>query len=262
MGASMGVASAAPIITAAVEYAARGWRVLPLNDKVPLAGSNGCLGATANPAAVALWPSGVNVGIATGRGLVVLDIDYRHDGGDSLSELERRHGQLPRTASVETGGGGDHLYFTTSALVRNSAGKLGPGLDVRGEGGYVVAPPSVHPDTGLPYSWDNHPDDVDPAPVPGWLEQLLSAKQRGRARRPVGEWRKLAAYGVEAGERNNATAQLAGHLLARGVDPYVALELVRTWNACRNRPPLSEGEVIRTVESIAARELKKWQTKR
>ena len=105
-----GAASAAPILDAAVDYAARGWRVFPLSGKVPRAGSNGCLGATSDPAAVALWPHGVNVGIATGRGLVVLDVDYRHGGGDSLAELESRHERLPATVSAETGGGGEHLY--------------------------------------------------------------------------------------------------------------------------------------------------------
>jgi len=254
-----GAAQAAPILNAATGYAARGWRVFPLNGKIPLAGSNGCLGATSDPGAVTLWPIGTNVGIATGRGLVVLDIDNRHGGGDSLVELERKHGSLPGTVSVETGGGGEHLYFATKAQVKNSAGRLGQGLDVRGECGYVVAPPSVHPDTGRTYTWDNHPADVELAPLPGWLERLLAEQSNGRAR-PVSEWRALATYGVEAGKRNSATAQLAGHLLGRGVDPYVALELVRTWNTCRNRPPLTDGEVVHTVDSIASREAKKWRT--
>jgi hypothetical protein len=252
-----GAASAAPILPAASEYAARGWRVFPLNGKVPLAGSNGCLGASSDPAAVVLWPPGVNVGIATGRGLVVLDIDHRYDGGDSLAELERRHGRLPLTVSAETGGGGEHMFFASHARVRNSAGKLGRGLDVRGEGGYVVAPPSIHPDTSRPYTWDNHPDDVPLASLPGWLEQLLAEEPVVHAR-PVTEWRKLAAHGVTEGARNQAVAQIAGHLLARAVDPFVTLELVLAWNRNRNRPPLGDGEVARTVNSIARKEAEKW----
>jgi hypothetical protein len=258
-GASYGgaVASAAPTLTAAVDYTTRGWRVFPLNGKVPLGGSNGCLGATSDPAAVALWPSGSNVGIATGRGLVVLDVDCHHGGGDSLADLERRHGRLPATVSAETGGGGEHHYFSSRARIKNSAGKLGPGLDVRGEGGYVVAPPSVHPDTGCAYVWDNHPDDVKLAPLPGWLAQLLAEQSNGHAR-SASEWRQLAANGATEGARNDLTARLAGHLLARGVDPFVALELVLAWNRNRNRPPLADGEVARTVESIARKEAAKW----
>ena len=247
----------APILGAAVDYAARGWRVLPLRGKLPLAGSSGCLGATSDPAAVALWPSGANVGIATGRGLVVLDVDSRHDGGDSLAELERRHGQLPATVSAETGGGGEHFYFASRAAVKNSAGRLGEGLDVRGEGGYVVAPPSVHPDTGRGYVWDSHPDDVKLAPLPGWLAQLLAEQSNGHAR-SASEWRKLAANGATEGARNDLTARLAGHLFARGVDPFVTLELVLAWNRNRNRPPLADPEVARTVESIARKEAAKW----
>jgi hypothetical protein len=121
----------------------------------------------------------------------------------------------------------------------------------------VVAPPSVHPDTGRGYAWDNHPADVELARLPGWLEQLLAEQPAGHAR-PLSAWRELAANGATEGARNDLTARLAGHLLARGVDPFVALELVLAWNARRNRPPLADREVARTVESIASREAAKW----
>jgi hypothetical protein len=253
-----GVATAAPvsIIAAAADRARRGWRVFPLraHTKVPIGGSNGCLGASSDPTAIALWPGNdVNFGIATGRGLVVLDVDDP-DGFDSLAELERRFEALPETASVRTPSGGAHFYFSTRAQIRCSAGRLGAGLDVRGEGGYVVAVPSVLADGR--YEWDNHPDDVPLAPLPGWLERLLTEQSSAKAR-PVSEWRQLAADGVGEGERNAAVARLAGHLLARDVDPHVVLELVRSWNQTRNRPPLPDNEVGRTVESIAALELRK-----
>jgi hypothetical protein len=257
MAGTVGAASAAPILRAAVDYTSRGWRVFPLHGKVPLAGTKGCHAASADPVTVALWPSGVNVGIATGNGLVVLDVDYVYDGGDSLAELERRHGALPVTVSVETGGGGAHYYFTTRARVGCSVGKLGRGLDVRGEGGYVVAPPSIHPETARVYTWENPPDGTVLARLPRWLEELLAERSNGRAR-PVSEWRELAASGAIEGARNHLTARLAGHLLARGVDPFVALELVLAWNLRRNRPPLADSEVTRTVESIARREAAKW----
>jgi hypothetical protein len=148
---------------------------------------------------------------------------------------------------------------TTSrrARVGCSVGKLGRGLDVRGEGGYVVAPPSIHPETARAYSWENPPDERVLARLPRWLEQLLAEQSNGRAR-PVSEWRELAARGAREGAPNHLTARLAGHLLARGVDPFVALELVLAWNVRRNQPPLSDGEVARTVESIARKEAAKW----
>ena len=85
-----------------------------------------------------------NVGVATGRGsgLLVLDVDG-DAGADALHALEREHGELPRTASVKTPGGGSHYYFRHPAEpIRGSAGKLGPGLDIRADDGYVIAPPS------------------------------------------------------------------------------------------------------------------------
>jgi Bifunctional DNA primase/polymerase, N-terminal len=87
------------------------------------------------------------VGIVTGEisNLVVLDFDPQHDGNASIERLERQIAPLPVTVEVTTGGGGRHLYFAhPGGLVRNRAG-LAQGVDVRGDGGYIVAPPSVHP---------------------------------------------------------------------------------------------------------------------
>src|ERR1044072_8720330 len=83
-----------------------------------------------------------NIAIATGKvsNIVVLDVDPRHGGFDSLAKY-----QLPQTMKARTGGGGEHYFFRPGEReIRNSAGKLGAGLDIRGEGGYVVAPPSNH----------------------------------------------------------------------------------------------------------------------
>jgi len=163
-GDSEGAATAAPVV-AALEYAAAGWRVFPCAAKVPRT-RNGCKDATADPAVITgwwdMWP-GADIGVATGDGLLVLDVDGE-PGADTLHELERAHGELPATAHAITGGG-EHYYFTTTAPIRNSAGKLGPGLDVRGDGGYVVAPPSSHL-SGRRYEWDQAPDEAEVAPLP------------------------------------------------------------------------------------------------
>src|SRR5881394_3129330 len=86
------------------------------------------------------------IGVVTGAisGLVVVDVDAGHGGNESLEQLEREHGPMPTTLECRTGGGGRHLYFAhPGGLARNKVG-LAPGIDIRADGGYVVAPPSLH----------------------------------------------------------------------------------------------------------------------
>jgi len=101
------------------------------------------------------WPD-ANIAIATGRksGIFVIDVDADRGGEETLRSLEAQNEKLPPTATVITGGGGRHLYFDCPEhqTVRNSQDKLGPGIDVRGDNGYVVAPPSRH-SSGKVYQW-------------------------------------------------------------------------------------------------------------
>ncbi len=147
------------IYQAALSYAAQGWRVLPLHGpemsgkgKRPLLKKWPSL-ATTDPALIKRWweqwPE-ANVGILTGGGLVVVDVDGQ-TGRESLSALEGRLGKLPKTRMALTGGGGFHLYFRCDRPLPTRAG-LEPGIDIRGEGGCVVAPPSVHV-SGEVYRW-------------------------------------------------------------------------------------------------------------
>jgi hypothetical protein len=167
------------LAAAAVEYAEQGLPVFPLLpcDKRPF-GAHDCTGAahahgrddaTADVATVRGWWAvhpGANVGLATGRGVDVLDIDGQ-EGEASLANLAARRWPLPSTAEVKTARG-RHLYFLAAGWPC-SAGKLGPKLDTRGRGGYVVLPPSVHPD-GTVYSWSGASEC---AAAPAWLTQLL-----------------------------------------------------------------------------------------
>jgi Bifunctional DNA primase/polymerase, N-terminal/Primase C terminal 1 (PriCT-1) len=173
-------------------------------------------------------------------------------------ELEAKFGELPLTPTSATGGGGLHFFFKhPGGIIKNSASKIGPGLDLRGTGGYVVAPPSVHIN-GHRYAWvaGRGPADVPLALPPTWLTQHARVDQdlahvaiaRARARR-------LVKGGAGEGERNNAVTQITGHLLRHRVDPEVALDLVLAWNALRNTPPLRDAEVRAAVDSIAGREL-------
>jgi Primase C terminal 1 (PriCT-1)/Bifunctional DNA primase/polymerase, N-terminal len=136
--------------------------------------------------------------------------------------------------------------------IQAASSPIAPGLsrvsDLRGDGGYVVAPPSLHP-SGQLYAWSrgHSPDDVALAALPRWL---LFAGRGLRARRSLEDWRHLAREGVNEGERNSTIASLTGHLLWHGVDPQVALELLLTWNRVRCKPPLDDDEVARVVASI------------
>jgi hypothetical protein len=194
-----------------------------------------------------------DVGIVTGAvsGLVVLDVDPSHGGTRSLAVLERQHGPLPLTVEAVSGGGGRHLYFAhPGGLVRNRAG-LAPGIDLRGDGGMIVAPPSAHP-SGAHYAWHTGqgPDEIDLAPLPRWL---LGAAPPGtpRAEHPLEHWRRLLAETLPQGKRNSTLASMSGRLLWYGVDPGLVTELLLCWNLARCHPPLPDDEVVRTVQSIS-----------
>lgn len=241
----------------ALNYLRRGWSVIPIraHDKRPAIRWLEFQHRHATDDEVRAWfqrwPNG-NVGLVTGviSGLVVLDIDPKHEGEASLEALIHQHGPLPHTVEARTGGGGRHLYFLhPGGLVRNKVG-LAPGMDLRGDGGCVVAPPSIHA-SGQAYAWlqGHEPQHTALAPMPGWL--LREAKGTGeRLGHSLDYWRQLLQQGVAEGERNNTIASLTGHLLWHGVDPDVAQELLLCWNRIRCRPPLSDEEVARTVNSI------------
>lgn len=195
------------------------------------------------------WPD-ANIGIVTGEisNLVVLDIDPQHGGDASLERLERRYGPLPVTVEAKTGGGGRHLYFAhAGGLIRSRTG-LAQGIDLRGDGGYIVAPPSIHP-SGHPYVWavGRSPDETAMAALPRWI---LLPTGSIRARRSLSDWRRLVREGVPEGQRNSSVASLAGHLLWHQVDAEVVLELLLAWNRMRCRPPLDDAEVAQVVANI------------
>ncbi len=251
-------ARATACLCAALAYLGRGWSVIPVEPrgKRPLLPWLEFQQRRAERSEVQKWfrtRKNVNVAIVTGKvsKLVVLDIDARHGGQDSLDRLEGEHGAMPSTIEALTGGGGRHIYFRhPGARVRNRVA-LEAGVDLRGDGGCVVAPPSVH-GNGKRYEWKTSraPGETDLAPMPDWL--LESASGEGaRAGHSLAHWRALVRDGIDEGQRNSTIASLAGHLFHRGVDAKIVLELMLTWNRGRCRPPLSDQEVARVVESIA-----------
>lgn len=151
------------------------------------------------------WPRASSIGVATGApsGVVVIDLDG--DAGRRQWEcLCRGRGGLPTTIEAITGGGGRHVYFKRPERfdVRNSVRKLGPGVDVRADGGYVLAPPSDHK-SGNQYRWVNGraPGQCAALDVPYWLLRRLAGRRDEE--RPAIEARpgETTRYGAVALER-------------------------------------------------------------
>lgn len=244
-------------LEAALGYLKRGWAVVPAGERTkrPIVPWQAYQHRMPSEAEVTIWferwPR-ANLAVITGAisGIVVVDIDPKNDGDRSLAALEVRHGPLPATIESMTGGGGRHVYFAhPSREVRNRVG-LAPGIDLRGDGGCIIVPPSVHP-SGKRYRWKagHAPGQVDLAALPVWLEQPRFSGD-GPKGHSTAYWRELVHEGVKEGQRNSAIASFAGHLLWHSVDPDVVLELMLAWNRVRCRPPLDDDEVIRTVQSI------------
>lgn len=163
----------------ALQYAGRGWPVFRLVGKIPLKGSKGFKDATTDRETLERWwveRPDANIGLATGHGLVVLDVD----GPEGLAELQALvtlHGPLPRTLAARTGNG-LHAYFAYAGTdIKSSARSK---LHVRATGGFVVIPPSLHPN-GRRYEW------IDPsltvANLPDWLKEWMinGSKRNGNA---------------------------------------------------------------------------------
>lgn len=160
-----------------------------------------------------------------------------------MQRLILDHGpEVYDTLRAVTGSGGDHLYFRRPAglEIGNSAGRLGPGLDVRAIGGYVIAPPSVHPN-GRPYAWAPGTEG-EPAPLPPSLVPSLTAVN----------WRHADIRGGQPlleGQRNDRLFRLACHFRAAGLTGNEIAAALLTVNASRCRPPLPDRDVQRIADS-------------
>lgn len=255
-------------LRAALRYAEWGWSVLPLHT--PVEGGrcschksdcqsigkhprnrNGVKDATTDAETIErwwdTWPD-ANIGVATGTasGLVVLDID---DGGDEgLAALEAEQERLPETVESLTGGGGRHLLFAIEDTApRNSVKRLAAGVDVRGEGGYIVVPPSAH-HSGRLYAWEvsSRPDTIHPAPLPTWLARRMAEDERHGASPSQSGSDGL----IPSGQRNSVLASIAGVMRHRGMGESAITAALLADNSERCVPPLSEREVMSIAKSI------------
>ena len=142
----------------------------------------------------------------------------------SLRKLEKQHGALPETVESITPRG-RHLFFKCeNGAVRNSAGGPAPGLDIRGDGGYVVLPPSIHP-SGRAYVWSVDSTDHF-AEAPAWLSNLISGKANGicqRQSKSPEHWHRILRNTVRNGARNTTLTSICGKLLRTGVTELALL---------------------------------------
>jgi Bifunctional DNA primase/polymerase, N-terminal/Primase C terminal 1 (PriCT-1) len=232
--------------------------------------------ATTDPAVIEgwWWEGGrCNIGIVTGAasGIVVVDIDPRHDGDETLARLEAEHGPLPPTWRFLTGGGGEHIlfahpggYVACSCGNADKPGKLGLGIDVKADGGFIVAPPSRHI-SGRSYaiSVDHHPEDVRLAPLPKWIGAMLGVDRERAANGARRDWSTFANKQVIEGARNTELASLSGLLFRRlFYNIELAAQLVRSWNLTHCSPPLDESEVEQIISSIASLEAERIRGQR
>ena len=243
----------------ALWYARHGLPVFPCKPKSKKpATAHGFKDATTDAAQVAEWWDGTylyNIGIATGNGLVVLDVDVHPEigkfGDETLASLEAQYGQLPDTWTCLTGGGGGctHYYFACNDPALTCATDFLPGLDYRGRGGYVIAPPSLH-ECGREYEWEagHTPSDAPLAPLPDWLHTLML---KGREAAPEAriEGNRASPERITEGSRNDTLFRLASSLRGKGMTVEGITAALLAENKARCDPPLPDREVEKIAKS-------------
>lgn len=243
------------LLTAALEYAAQGLAVFPLQpkEKKPIT-KNGFYSATTDPATIKQWWNeypAANIGIATGQrsgGLVVVDLD-KHitetgeviEGYDSLREWQNKNGMLPDTAGTITGSGGNHWLFRLNKETGNRTGLL-TAVDIRADGGYIVAPPSIHPN-GNKYEWEQTIKDYGIADGGDALERLLNEGTNQAQALNIPDI-------IPEGKRNDILFKIACSLQAKGLTDSAIYNALTAENKERCRPdPLPDKEIDLIIKS-------------
>lgn len=236
-----------------LQYALRGWRLFPVKarDKRPLI-DDWPHQATDEEERFRLWfkrfPD-CNRAVATGpeSGVFVLDVDGEQ-GRASLQTLELRGCGLPQTLITQTGRG-SHIWLgwpSNGTVVRNSAGKIAPGIDVRGAGGYVIVPPSIHP-SGTAYEFVDENTPI--AAAPEWLlEKLAQPSAAPEPRTSVAQTKV-----IPTGQRRNTLLSLAGAMRRAGAEQAEIDVALMVANNARCEEPLDESEVKELARDVASR---------
>jgi len=259
------------LLEAALSYVEKGWKIIPIHTPVKNGCScgrhscssigkhprtkNGLKDATNEKNTInqwwKKWPT-ANIGILTGKesGIVVLDIDPQHGGDVSFDELVQNLGKFPDTVESFTGGGGRHIFFSypgNGVIIRNKAGLNDyPGIDVRGDGGYVVAPPSLHKSRKR-YEWEvsSNPADIPLADISSKLIKILGEKKDKLP--PLDSKSKK----IQEGARNNTLTSIAGSFRSKGMDFEEIFNSLKFLNEKRCDPALLETEIKEIAKSIS-----------
>ena len=243
-----------PALDAAITYAGHGLRVFPLKarSKEP-ATAHGFKDATVDGGVLhrRFMAAGAdaNIGIATGGDLIVVDLDGP-EGTAWLDDNHRAGREIPETWAASTGRG-THIYLRVDRPTPTRPG-ISPKVDIKGEGGYVVAPPSVHPD-GSRYAWV-HGGPGSNTPIrdaPDWLKGLLEAVERPRTPGSPAGGDGYPSVINDGEGRESTLVALAGSLRRRGLGEGEVLATLRAFNAGRIRPPKPEADLERIARSVA-----------
>ncbi|NLX95981.1 MAG: DUF3987 domain-containing protein [Rhodopirellula sp.] len=253
------------ILDQALAYARRGWSVFPCKakDKIP-ATARGFLDASSDPEVVKQLfakKANCNIGIATGPASRIWALDLDGEEGRRSFFFDVAKGDIPNTLRVNTPGGGLHLFFRWNGVEIKNRSKIdGKPIDVRGAGGYVVAPPSVHPN-GKRYTWDG--DDATPiVEAPEWLVEFVTGDRSHKSQSShlsfqIGGGDFLDtlenAPGAGEGQRHAMALRLIGSALGRGLDPVVVAQQAVNW-ASRCFPPMPEDEVLRILGDLTRKQ--------
>lgn len=267
------------LLDAALAYAARGWHIVALHTPTPSGCScgnalcdsrgkhprydaqllpSGLKSASCEAGVLqvwwALWPE-ANIGLVTGApsGFWALDVDTDKGGDMSLEQLQAQHGPLPDTPLARTGSGGLHYLFAHSGTPIRNRVRFAPGLDTRGDGGYIVGAPSLHA-SGARYEWLVSPDDAPLAPAPQWLLDLVAPSVQAapppstNGVHPPLPKRTLAylVFGAQNGTRNDELYRAAQQFYAAGYSQQEADQKLRPRALADG---LGDAEITKTIAS-------------
>lgn len=236
-------------INIALQYNAMGLCILPvkMGEKRPaLIKWRDYINKRSTRDEIMMWFAGTaganfGIGAVTGRisGYVVLDVEKEYKG--DINELLHKY---PTQLVARTGSGGYHFYYKYPQNYNGTIGnrvQFAPHMDIRGDGGFIVLPPTRHPDTGLPYEWI-FTEGAGEFPMSLLTIENPDAKSGER-------WITEIMRGVASGGRNQAAARLAGYFFGKGLTADVVEDLLISWNE-RNSPPLSQQEIHTTIKSV------------
>lgn len=249
------------MLNEALQLANKGFRLIPCKEKTPII-KKWQLNATNNSNKIReQWNnSDYNIGILTGanaNNLTVIDCDVKDDinGINNFLEfLKNNDIELPKTLVATSGRGGKHYYFRSkSSNIKSGTNVFDKGIDIRSNGGFIIAPPSLHAN-GNHYKWDN---DFDIAYLPQSLEDILlqdMSKEKIKATKEkkincidIKRYSELA--NIQTGERNDTLFRLASKLIDSGLCYNAILDAINTENECKCIEPLTKEEVKNLVNS-------------